>query len=122
MKTEDILGCAIGTKNHGSFHTRDRRGFKNTNITSDIHGAQPGTLKKSPDTKRQTHPLDPNYQMPGRMELTNINDCFGKRNAVQQAILDRHNARSDKPVGSTFQASAQQSLGIKEVSSLHNSA
>ena len=82
LKTEDILGCAIGTKNHGSFHTRDRRGFKNTNITTDIIGAQPGTLKKSPDTKRQTHPLDPNYQMPGRMELTNINDCFGKRNAV----------------------------------------
>jgi hypothetical protein len=61
LKTNDILGCSIGTKNHGSFHTRDRRGFKNTNITSDIIGAQPGTLKKSPDTKRQTHPLDPNY-------------------------------------------------------------
>jgi hypothetical protein len=60
--------------------------------------------------------------MPGRMELTNINDCFGKRNAVQQAILDRHAARNDKPVGSAFQASAQQSLGIKEVSSLHSAS
>ena len=80
------------------------------------------TLKKSPETKRQTHPLDPSYQMPGRMELTNINDCFGKRNAVQQSILDRHAARNDKPVGSTFQASAQQSLGIKEVSSLHSAS
>lgn len=56
------------------------------------------------------------------MELTNINDCFGKRNAVQQAILDRHAARNDKPVGSAFQASAQQSLGIKEVSSLHSAS
>lgn len=83
LKTDDILGCSIGTKNHGNFHTRDRRGFKNTNITSDIIGAQPGTLKRCPDTKRQTSPLDPSYQMPGRLELTNINDCFGKRNAVQ---------------------------------------
>jgi hypothetical protein len=77
LKTGDIHGCAIGTKGLGNFHTRERRGFKNTNITSDIIGAQPGTLKKSPDTKRQTHPLDPNYQMPGRLELTNINDAFG---------------------------------------------
>lgn len=37
----------------------------------------------------------PDYQMPGRNELTNMNDAFGKRNAVQQAILDRHAARND---------------------------
>jgi len=39
LKTEDILGCSIGTKNHGNFHTRDRRGYKNTNVTNDIIGA-----------------------------------------------------------------------------------
>lgn len=81
LKTGDIHGCAIGTKGLGNFHTRDRRGFKNTNNTADIIGAQPGTLQKSPVTVRQTHPLDPNYQMPGRLELTNINDAFGKKNA-----------------------------------------
>ena len=39
LKTEDILGCSIGTKNHGNFHTRDRRGYKITNVTSDVIGA-----------------------------------------------------------------------------------
>lgn len=90
LKTSDLHGCKTGTKGLGNFHTRERREYKNTNITKDIIGAQPGTLKKSPTTTRQTHPLMPDYQMPGRLELTNINDGFGKRNAVQQAILDRH--------------------------------
>ena len=39
LKTTDIHGCAIGTKGLGNFHTRDRRGFKNTNNTADIFGA-----------------------------------------------------------------------------------
>lgn len=39
LKTEDIHGCAIGTKGLGNFHTRTRRVYKNTNITSDIFGA-----------------------------------------------------------------------------------
>ena len=45
----------------------------------------------------------PDYQMPGRLELTNINDAFGKKNASQQAILDRHMARD---TSKTLQASA----------------
>ena len=56
-------------------------------------------------TLRQTDPLNPDYQMPGRNELTNVNDAFGKRNAVQQAILDRHMAK-----GNTFQNAAKASL------------
>ena len=63
-------------------------------------------------TLRQTHPLDPDYQMPGRLELTNINDAFGKRNAVQQAILDKHAARGDNRqlVSNTLKTAAQASL------------
>lgn len=33
--------------------------------------------------------------MPGRYELSNINDAFGKRNSLQQAILEKHKARGD---------------------------
>ena len=83
LKTKDIHGCAIGTKGLGNFHTRERREYKVSNVTADIIGAQPSTLKKSPTTERCTHPLMPDYQYPGRHELTNINDGFGKRNAVQ---------------------------------------
>ena len=93
LKTTDIHMCAIGTKGLGNFHTRDRRSYLHTNDIKDIGGAQSGSLKKGPMTKRQTHPLDPDYQMPGRNELSNINDAFGKKNQVQQAMLERHEKR-----------------------------
>ena len=82
LKTSDIHGCAIGTRGLGNFHDRTRRSYLKTNETADIFGAKPGSLKKGPTTTRSLHPLDPAYQMPGRSELTNMNDAFGKRNAV----------------------------------------
>ena len=61
--------------------------------------------------------------MPGRNELSNVNDAFGKRNAVQQRILDKAVERGDnrqflqtnekvfntKPV---LQNTAMESIGI----------
>tara|TARA_B100000780_G_C21073305_1_gene431977 strand:- start:386 stop:754 length:369 start_codon:yes stop_codon:yes gene_type:complete len=82
LKTTDIHGCAIGTKGLGNFHTRIRRDHKETNLTADIVGCYTGSLKKGPETVRQLHPLNPDYQMPGRNELSNANDAFGKKNAV----------------------------------------
>jgi hypothetical protein len=83
MKTEDILGCKIGTRGLGNFHSRDRRGYLDTNKTKDIFGANTGSLLKGPVTNRTAlNPLKPDYQMPGHTELTNINDAFGKKNAV----------------------------------------
>lgn len=52
LKTKDILGCATSTKGIGSFHTRERKDIKQTNITSDIIGCQPDSLKKAPVTVR----------------------------------------------------------------------
>lgn len=52
LKTHDIQGCKADTSGLGSFHTRERRGWLQTNITNDIPGAQTSTLKKSPTTKR----------------------------------------------------------------------
>jgi len=75
--------CAIGTKGLGNFHTRERRHYKTTNQMEDINGANSGSLKKGPETKRTNNPLNPVYQYPGRNELGNINDAFGKKNAVQ---------------------------------------
>lgn len=95
LKTTDIHGCASSTKGLGNFHTRIRRGHMTTNDTSDIDGCYTGSLKKGPDTVRQLHPLDPDYQMPGRNELSNVSDAFGKRNAVQQKILDKAVQRGD---------------------------
>jgi hypothetical protein len=61
LTTKDIHGCNVGTKGLGNFHTRERRAIRDTNLISDIFGAQPDSLKKCPQTKRLTHPLDPDY-------------------------------------------------------------
>lgn len=93
LNTTDIHGCKIGTKGLGNFHSRERRGFRVTNEKNDIIGAQPDSLKKCPQTNRQTHPLDPEYQFLGRNELKNINDAFGEKNIVQERMLKKHEAR-----------------------------
>lgn len=80
LTTSDILGCTSGTKGLGNFHNRQRKDWRSINNTKDIPGAQPNTLKKGPVTKRVTHPLVPEYQIPGRLELSNKNDVFGPRN------------------------------------------
>ena len=48
----------------------------------------------------------PQYQFPGRLELTNVNDAFGKKNPVQQAVLERYNKKNEK----TFQNAALETL------------
>jgi hypothetical protein len=45
--------------------------MKETLRTDDIEGAQSGSLKKAPSTKRNVNPLDPQYNMPGDKELVN---------------------------------------------------
>lgn len=61
LTTKDIHGCRIGTKGLHNFHTRERRSYRVTNEKNDIIGAQPDSLKKCPQTLRNTHPLDPDY-------------------------------------------------------------
>jgi|LakMenEpi03Aug12_release.lakeMendotaPanAssembly.Ray.scaffolds.fasta_scaffold874738_1 hypothetical protein len=61
LKTKDILGCNTGTKILGNFHSRLRRDIKKTNDTSDVIGAQSGSLKKSLISTRIISPLDPDY-------------------------------------------------------------
>ena len=47
----------------------------------------------------------PNYQMPGHSEISNPNDAFGKRNAVQERMLNRHKANTLSNAGaSVFEA------------------
>ena len=79
--------CATMTKGLGNFHTRERRAYLNTNITSDIVGAQPSTVKKSPDTIRRTNPLMPDYQLPGRLDLENQNDGYSNKLKKKESAL-----------------------------------
>lgn len=104
LTTKDIMGCAVGTKGLGNFHSRERRAIKQINQTSDIFGAQPGSLKKAPVTKRCLHPLNPDYQYPGRLQLENQNDAYGASGS------------------SAFQRAAQQSLGMSKLQSASRKA
>lgn len=61
LKTDDIHGCAIGTKGLHNFHTRIRKDIRNPNTNDDIIGSNCGSLRKAPVTKRELHPLDPVY-------------------------------------------------------------
>lgn len=60
LTTKDILGATAGSKGMGVFAANhQRKEFKEANKTDDIFGAQPGSLKKAPVTKRSVNPLDP---------------------------------------------------------------
>jgi hypothetical protein len=47
------------------------------NRTNDIEGASSGSLKKGPTTMRNSNPLNPDYAIPGKTELSNPNDVYG---------------------------------------------
>ena len=61
LQTADITGCKTSTKGLGNFHSRERRAYLNSVNTLDVHGAQPGSLKRGITSDRQLHPLMPNY-------------------------------------------------------------
>ena len=74
LKTADIDGTAIGSKNH----IRKYQG-ENFNLhTKDIRGASAGSLKKGIVTTRKTNPLAPNYGM-----YKNEYDPYGDLRKVQ---------------------------------------
>jgi hypothetical protein len=78
LKTEDIHGSQAGSRRLGAFHSTSRRAFLNPNDISDIDGAHGDTLKKGVQSTRVTDPLNPDYQIPGAKEQSNLdNDPFG---------------------------------------------
>ena len=79
LGNDDIQGSKTGYALLGNFHSRTRRAPPKTNDLTDIEGAQVNTLKTYIDTVRCTHPLMPDYQIPGRLELNNVYDAFGKK-------------------------------------------
>jgi len=77
LTTSDILGCKIGTKLLGNFHSRERRQIREITNNNDIYGSNAGSLRRGPNTIRSINPLMPNYQFPGRTE--DLNDAYGKQ-------------------------------------------
>lgn len=70
LRTEDIIGAKAGTKGLGVFaENHERKDVRKMNRTDDIEGAHSGSLRKGVKTNRVTHPLDPNYDLPGSREL-----------------------------------------------------
>lgn len=44
MTSKDILGCQIGTRTLGNFHSRERRQVREIGRNEDIVGSKPGSL------------------------------------------------------------------------------
>jgi hypothetical protein len=73
------MGATAGTKGLGVFtEVHVRRDVRPINQTSDIDGAQGGSLKKGTTTNRHLSPLDPQYQFPGHSELVDPSNAFSK--------------------------------------------
>jgi hypothetical protein len=88
--TKDIGGAMAGSKGLGVFANVTRRdGHMSSGLdNSNIHGAQADSLKKCPQTKRQTNPLTGAYQYPGHSEANNDNpysDPKKKANALTKS-------------------------------------
>ena len=76
LKTDDILGAQVGSKNKINAFTG--KNFEMT--TSDIRGCSVGSLKKGISTNRCTNPIYPKYQYLGNVELRgNNNDEYNKK-------------------------------------------
>lgn len=56
----------------------ERKQFREINKTDDIEGANSGSLKKAPTTKRQLNPLSPEYKFPGHTDLVDKLNPFSK--------------------------------------------
>lgn len=65
LKTTDIIGTQIGSKNK-----LNRFSSENYNlIIDDIEGSKSGSLRKGINGKRMTNPLQPEYDLPGNLEF-----------------------------------------------------
>jgi hypothetical protein len=74
MKTEDVPGAQIGTKNKFNKFTSMNHNL----ILTDIKNAQSGSLKRGITTFRKTNPLDPDYKFPGHVELSKNNNPYAE--------------------------------------------
>ena len=72
LKTSDVPGAQIGSKNKFNKFTSMNHNL----ILSDIENAQSGSLKKGITTFRKTNPLNPDYKVPGHVELFKNNNPY----------------------------------------------
>jgi len=70
LKTDDISGAQIGSKNKFNKYSSMNHNL----ILNDIDGAKSGSLKKGIITQRITNPLNPLYSNPGNNELIGVNN------------------------------------------------
>lgn len=73
LRTSDVVGAQIGTKNKFNRYSSMNHNL----ILSDIENAQSGSLKKGIKTDRQTNPIDPVYTLPGHLEPAPNQNPYG---------------------------------------------
>lgn len=78
LNIKDIPGAQAGTKGLGVFATKARQTFHNTVTTMDIKGAQAGTIKNGPLSKRMTNPITPDYPILGAKEMPREDNIYAE--------------------------------------------
>jgi hypothetical protein len=108
LKTDDIVGAQVGSKNKiNAFN-----GMNFNLVNSDIRGCSVGSLKKGISTKRCTNPIYPKYPYLGAIELKNIqtknlgrnmsggiNNWNGKNNTEEQKNFDNNGNINNNNIG-----------------------
>jgi len=95
LRTEDIKGCKVGSKNR-----INKFNGVNFNLSvEDITGTRAGSLKKGISTQRITNPVDPIYQLPGQKELGQNYNPYGKT-LVSKSAKQRSESVGDKLIES----------------------
>lgn len=86
LKTTDISGAQIGTKNKINKYTNSET---NNLIVADIPGTAVGSLKNHIVTNRHVNPVCPEYDMPGHSSLGEQFNPFGEKPKTHSNNLNK---------------------------------
>ena len=94
LKTNDISGAQIGTKNKINKFTNSER---NNLIVYDIPGTAVGSLKNQIRTNRHVNPVYPEYIMPGHSSLGEQFNPFGeKAKSLNKNVNNENNHNNNR--------------------------
>jgi hypothetical protein len=94
LETQDVKGAQADTKRLGSFthYSRHADQVRPVGRNDDVEGSKCGSVLKGIVTARQTHPLMPNYQIPGHTvdgSGAGINNPYGNQGKRRDAAVTK---------------------------------
>jgi len=116
---QDIDGSQVNTTGNQIIKSKQRRDLRNINLTKDIPGAQASTLKKGITTKRQLHPLVPDYKYPGHIQDEDYIRSIYDPTFKQSGVVEKSHSVA-KLVENDASAKSRKSRHSRAASSKHS--